>query len=105
MSTLSRTLVLLRELARRKVAHVAVLYGVGWFGALQVTQQFTQVYQLPQVISVIVSIGAVLLFPCVVFLSWCFDCTAEGVRRAPPTEELFAHERVVRVIVMVALVL
>ncbi len=76
----------IEELRRRKVLRSTTLYAVTSWCLLQWCDLLSARYGFPEW-SVSLLLGAIVLgFPVVVALSWAFDVTPEGVRRADPGE-------------------
>jgi len=92
---LSHLLVLLRELKRRKVVNVVILYAIGWAAGLQIVDAAVSAYNLPAVTATIV--GKLLLFGffAAIILSWLFDWTEAGIIRAQPWPALTDSQRIV----------
>ncbi len=81
---LSDLVLLLAELQQRKVVHVGILYGVGWYGSLQAVDVAVRTYGLPPGLQTVAGVILALGFPVALVLAWFFDWTPEGLRRAPP---------------------
>ena len=73
---------LVAELRRRGVLHVAGLYLVAAWIAIEVTATVFPLLLLPEWTSRAVVILAILGLPVALVLAWAFDLTPEGVRRA-----------------------
>lgn len=83
MATLpDRLSALLQELKRRKVYRAAVLYLAGAFVALQVAEILAEGLRLPPWVLTVVVLVAIMGLPVVLALSWAFDVTPHGIRRA-----------------------
>jgi adenylate cyclase len=71
----------LREIKRRRVVRIALIYGAVAFGVLQGADIVVPAMQLPDwVLSLLVAI-ALVGFPITIALSWVYDITAEGIVR------------------------
>jgi TolB-like protein len=69
------------ELRKRKVVQTAAIYGALAWGVTEVVVTVVEQLFLPQWVSTLAVIGFVVGFPVIMFLSWTFDITAEGLRR------------------------
>ena len=81
-----RLLTFVRELKRRHVVRVGVVYAVIGFSVLQVATNFFPALLLPAWTVTLVAVLIVLGFPIALVLAWAFEITPEGVKRdeAPP---------------------
>lgn len=79
----------LAELKRRKVFHVAVVYGATMFAVWQIADVAFEPLGLPSWAMTLVIVFSLLGFPLALVLAWAFEITPEGVRRtgAPATGE------------------
>jgi TolB-like protein/Tfp pilus assembly protein PilF len=84
---MSRLLAFLRELRRRRVYHVAAVYGAAAFVAAQGAEIFLPRLGLPDWTVTLVVVLAVAGFPVALILGWTFDLTPEGVRRTGEARE------------------
>jgi uncharacterized membrane protein len=78
-----------RELKRRNVYRVAVLYVVVSWLVLQVTDVFTAFMPLPEWTGRLVFVLLVIGFPIALVLAWAFELTPQGLRPegSPEAEE------------------
>ncbi|MEO8459668.1 MAG: hypothetical protein ABI451_03990 [Dokdonella sp.] len=74
----------LRELRRRHVFRVAGAYAVTAWVIIEVTAAVVPALHLPDAITTVVVLLALLGFPLAVVLAWAYELTAEGVQRAGP---------------------
>jgi adenylate cyclase len=74
----------LRELRRRRVYRVAVVYLVVGWGLLQLGDVIIEPLQLPDWTMPLVIVLVGLGFPVALILAWAFDITPDGVRRTSP---------------------
>jgi hypothetical protein len=72
---------LLAELRRRKVARVAVAYGVVAWVVVQIAETVFEPLLLPDWALTMVVVLAFLGFPLAVALAWAFELTPAGVRK------------------------
>jgi adenylate cyclase len=78
---------LLRELRRRRVLHVAVIYAaVAWL-VIQIAETSFPYLSLPDWAVTLVIVMALSGFPLALVLSWAYDLTPDGVERTPPADE------------------
>jgi serine/threonine-protein kinase len=75
---------LVRELKRRKVFRVAIVYAVVAFGIVEAADLVFPALLVPPWAYTLVVLLALLGFPVAVALAWAFDVTPEGVRRTEP---------------------
>lgn len=75
---------LLRELKRRRVFRVAVVYLIVAWAVVQVADAVTAPLYLPDWTETLVLVLMGLGFPVALVLAWAFDVTPEGVERAEP---------------------
>jgi TolB-like protein/Tfp pilus assembly protein PilF len=75
---------LIRELKRRHVFRVAVVYAVVAFVIWQAAEIAVPGLSLPSWVLTLVILLTVLGFPIALVLAWALDITPEGVRRAEP---------------------
>lgn len=87
---MSRLASLYGELRQRRVARALLAYGAGVAAVLQGTDMLFTALALPDLAYRIIIIAALAGFPLVATLSWAYDLTAQGLRRA---ETLSAAER------------
>jgi len=73
-----------RELRRRKVLRVGVIYLVGSWAAIEVASVVFPELMLPDWSVRLLIVLAAFGFPFVVVLAWVFDITPAGVERTPP---------------------
>lgn len=69
------------ELRRRKVLQAAAIYGAVAWGVTEIIVTVTEQLYLPRWVSTLAVISFVVGFPVVMFLSWTFDITSEGIKR------------------------
>lgn len=75
-----------KELNERRVVRVGVVYlAVSW-ALIQGAETLTTVLDLPGVTSRLVFALVVLCFPVAIVLTWAFQVTPDGVRRAEPVD-------------------
>ncbi len=74
----------LRELRRRRVYRVAVVYIVVGWGMLQLGNVVVEPLRLPEWTMSMIIVLLVLGFPVAMILAWAFEITPEGVRRTEP---------------------
>lgn len=78
-STFAR--VVLKELKRRKVFQVALVYVVMAWGVMQVGELLFEALQVPEGAYTLLVILVLLGFPVAVVLAWAYEITPDGVRR------------------------
>ena len=78
-STLFR--VVLKELKRRKVFQVALVYAIMAWGVMQVGELLFEALQVPEGAYTLLVILVLLGFPVAVVLAWAYEITPDGVRR------------------------
>ena len=81
------------ELRERRVVRVAIIYLVAGWTALEVSETLTSILELPPRTPRIVFFGLLLGLPLVLSLTWAFQWTPEGLRRARPPAEGPASRR------------
>lgn len=69
------------EMRKRKVVHVAAIYGAVAWGVTEVVVTIVEQLFLPQLVATFTVIGFVVGFPVAMFLAWTFDITADGIVR------------------------
>jgi adenylate cyclase len=74
----------LRELRRRRVYRVAVVYIIVGWGLLQLGNVVVEPLRLPEWTMSMIIVLLVLGFPVAVILAWAFEITPDGVRRTGP---------------------
>jgi adenylate cyclase len=74
----------LRELRRRRVYRVAVVYVVVGWGMLQLGNVVVEPLRLPEWTMSMIIVLLALGFPVAMILAWAFEITPEGVRRTEP---------------------
>lgn len=72
---------LLGEIKRRRVAQVAVLYGVVAWGLVEIVATVEEPLGLPGWVDTLVIVLVLVGFPLALILSWAFDVTPTGVVR------------------------
>ena len=72
---------LFSELKRRNVFRVGVAYAVGAWLVAQVLQLSVESFDAPAWIMKMLIVVLILGFPVVIFLSWVYELTPEGIRR------------------------
>ena len=73
--------VFLKELKRRKVVRVAVVYLAVVWAVMQVADVFVPALGLPDVLVTGMAVVAILGFPIALALAWAFDITSDGIQR------------------------
>jgi adenylate cyclase len=73
--------VVLKELKRRKVFQVALVYVVMAWGVMQVGELLFEALQVPDGAYTLLVILVLLGFPVAVVLAWAYEITPDGVRR------------------------
>jgi adenylate cyclase len=73
--------VVLKELRRRKVFQVALVYVIMAWGVMQVGQLLFEALQVPEGAYTLLVILVLLGFPVAVVLAWAYEVTPDGVRR------------------------
>ena len=71
------------EIQRRKVGKVTLAYLAGAWVLIEVSSVVFPALMFPEWTGRAVVIGAIVLLPVVVILSWIYDLTAKGVTRTP----------------------
>jgi serine/threonine-protein kinase len=82
--SVKRYQVFLADLKRRHVFKIAALYGAVAFAAMQSAEFLVPALHLPESVSTIIAVIAILGFPISMVLAWVFDVTREGVVRTDP---------------------
>jgi serine/threonine-protein kinase len=72
----------LAELKRRHVYRVAIAYGVVAWLLIQVATQVFPFFEIPNWIVRLVVMVTILGFPVALIISWAFEMTPEGLKRA-----------------------
>ena len=85
---------LFAELKRRRVFRALIAYGAGAFAVLQGADLLFAALMLPDVAFSLLALGGVAGFPVVALLSWVYDLTADGMRRAADVPEEMRGRRV-----------
>jgi len=83
----SRLRALLAELKRRRVWHVAVVYGATAFAVVEVADLFFPRLALPEWTVTLVAVLVLLGFPIALVLAWAFELSPEGLRRTQAAGE------------------
>jgi TolB-like protein len=78
---------LLRELRRRRVFRMTVIYIVAAWVAVQVAAEAFPAFNIPEGAIRYVWVAALIGFPVAVLFSWKYDLTASGIRRTPAAHE------------------
>jgi adenylate cyclase len=87
MSSFLRSTRVLRELRRRRVLQVAVIYAaVAWL-VIQIAETSFPHLLLPDWAVTLVIVLALSGFPFALVLAWAYDITPDGVRRTPAADE------------------
>lgn len=73
--------VIWKELGRRKVFRVALVYVLMAWGVMQVGELLFEALQVPESAYTLLVILVLLGFPVAVVLAWAYEITPEGVRR------------------------
>jgi TolB-like protein/Flp pilus assembly protein TadD len=76
-----------KELNRRRVVRVVVVYAIIAYGLVQVANNMFPALHLPSWTTTFVAALALLGLPLAVWLGWAFDVTAEGIARTRPEAE------------------
>jgi TolB-like protein len=76
-----------KELNRRRVVRVVVVYAIIAYGLVQVANNMFPALHLPSWTTTFVAALALLGLPLAVWLGWAFDVTPEGIARAQPAAE------------------
>ncbi len=84
---MNRLTILLRELKRRSVFRVAMVYAVvGWL-LMQLSTQLEGALNLPSWFDTFVTVITLIGFPIALILAWAFELTADGVKPTPKLSE------------------
>jgi len=73
-----------KEIRRRRVVRVVVVYAIIAYGLVEAANNFFPALGLPPWTTTLVAALAVLGFPLAVGLAWAFDITPEGIDRTSP---------------------
>lgn len=73
-----------RELRRRRVVRVAVVYAVVGYTLVQIAVTVAPLLQLPAWTPTFVVLMALIGFPLALILAWAYELSPEGVRRTDP---------------------
>jgi len=84
---------LLRELRRRRVLRMTVIYVVAAWVAVQVASEAFPALNIPEGAIRYVWVAVLIGFPFAVLFSWKYDFTASGIRRTPAAHEDVAADR------------
>lgn len=76
--------VFLADLKRRRVFKFAALYGAVAFAVMQAAEFLVPALHLPESVSTVIAVTAILGFPVAMVLAWIFDVTRQGVVRTHP---------------------
>lgn len=76
---------LFAELKRRRVFNSAAVYGGVAFVVIQSADFMIPALQLPEVVSTVIALVAIIGFPVSMVLAWTFDVTSSGVRVTKPS--------------------
>src|ERR1700736_7021796 len=82
------------ELKRRNVYKVAIAYGVVAWLLMQVASQIFPFFEIPNWAVRLVVLLLIIGFPVALILSWAFEITPEGIKRAEgvdPNESITPH--------------
>ncbi|MGD2122131.1 MAG: hypothetical protein PVJ76_10330 [Gemmatimonadota bacterium] len=90
----SKLSLFLAELKQRKVVGALVAYGAVVLAILQGADLLFAILLLPDIAFTLLAIGCMAGFPVVVVLSWVYDLTVYGLRRASEVTEEVKHQRV-----------
>lgn len=82
-----------RELKRRRVVRVAIVYAVVGFGVLEVADNFLTALRLPSWTVTFTAALVLLGFPVALVLAWAFEITPDGVKRTEPVDPAPAAAR------------
>lgn len=84
---------LLRELRRRRVFRMTVVYIVAAWVAVQIASEAFPALNIPEGAIRHVWVAVLIGFPIAVLFSWKYDFTASGIRRTPAAREDVAADR------------
>jgi TolB-like protein len=84
---------LLRELRRRRVFRMTVIYIVAAWVAVQIASEAFPALNIPEGAIRYVWVAVLIGFPVAVLFSWKYDFTASGIRRTPAAHEDVATDR------------
>jgi len=84
---LSKLKNLLRELRRRRVFRMTVIYIVAAWVAVQVASEAFPAFNIPEGAIRYVWVAALIGFPVAVLFSWKYDITASGIQRTPAAHD------------------
>jgi TolB-like protein/Flp pilus assembly protein TadD len=76
-----------KELRRRRVVRVVVVYAIIAYGLVQVANNMFPALQLPPWTTTLVAALAILGLPLAIGLGWAFDVTPEGIGRTRPLSD------------------
>lgn len=75
-----------KELRRRKVVNVAIVYGVVSWALIQVADVGAPALLLPNWVATLVAFLLILGFPVAMVLAWAYDLTPRGIERTPQSD-------------------
>jgi len=75
------------ELKRRRVFHTATVYGGVTFVVIQAADFMLPALRLPQTVSTVIAVLALVGFPVSIALAWIYDVTDSGLRVTEPSSE------------------
>jgi adenylate cyclase len=76
-----------RELRRRKVVRVIIVYAVVAYTMIEISKNFADILELPSWTPRLVFMMLALGFPLAVVLAWAYELTPEGLRRTESSSE------------------
>ena len=76
-----------KELRRRKVFNVAIVYGIVSWGLIQVADVGAPALLLPNWVATLVTFLLLLGFPIALVLAWAYDLTPRGIERTPQVDD------------------
>ena len=76
----------IKELKRRKVIRVAIVYAVAAWLLIEVSATIFPMLRLPEWTATFVTVLVMIGFPLALILAWAFELTPGGIRREEPTE-------------------
>ena len=77
-----------KELKRRRVVHVITIYASSSFVLIELVNNLSEPFNLPEGLGKIVVIVLAVGLPLVAVLSWLYDLTGEGIERTRPIGEV-----------------
>ena len=77
-----------QELKRRRVIHVITVYASATFVIIELINNLSEPFNLPDNLLTIVVIVLAIGFPLAIILTWIYDLTSEGMERTKPLSEV-----------------